>query len=203
MIVNGLFPTPVIKFELGRQLTDQEMKVLMDYPQVRNQGNAASEERYVLKNKKLRSLKMFAEECLAKYVEAVYAPSEPFKLDITQSWTNYTNQNEFHHKHSHPNSMVSGVFYVSANEETDKIHFFRKETDTFRIYTENYNPFNSVAWWFPVKTGELIMFPSYLEHMVETVQSSEMRVSLAFNSFATGSLGGLMDSCKLVIRGVE
>lgn len=203
MIVNGLFPTPVIKFELGRQLSDQEMKVLMEYPQIRNQGNSASVERYVLKNKKLRALKIFAEECLAKYVEAVYAPSEPFKLDITQSWVNYTNTNEFHHKHSHSNSMVSGVFYIQANEATDKIHFFKVRQDTFKIYTNNYNPFNSEAWWLAAKTGDLILFPSYLEHMVETVQSSEMRVSLAFNSFATGSLGGLMDSCKLVIRGVE
>ena len=140
MIVNGLFPTPVIKFELGRQLSDQEMKVLMGYTQVRNHGNATSGERYVLKDKKLRALKMFAEECLAKYVETVYAPTEPLKLDITQSWVNYTNTNEFHHKHSHSNSMVSGVFYIQANEATDKIHFFKVRQDTFKIYTNNYNP---------------------------------------------------------------
>jgi uncharacterized protein (TIGR02466 family) len=193
----------VVKFELGRELTEQEMKLLMGYRQERNQGNSASEERYVLKDKKLRGLKLYVEQCLSKYVESIYAPSDLFQLTITQSWVNYTNQNEFHHRHKHPNSMVSGVFYVNADESTDKIHFFKDEPDSFKVFTDNYNLFNSDSWWFAVKTGDMVLFPSYLTHMVETVQSVNTRVSLAFNTFPTGNLGKLKESCKLVIRGVE
>ena len=42
---------------------------------------------------------------------------------------------------------------------------------------------NSESWWFPVKTGDVILFPSSLIHMVETKQGTNTRISLAFNVF--------------------
>jgi uncharacterized protein (TIGR02466 family) len=203
MIINGLFPTPVVKFELGRELTSVETKTLTECERIRNQGNSASVSRYVLKDKKLRPLKAFVDLCLDKYVQSIYAPNERFRLAVTQSWLNYTEKDEFHHKHRHPKSMVSGVFYVNADETTDKIYFFKHEPSSFKVFTDNYNLFNSDSWWFAVKTGDLILFPSHVEHMVEKVQSANTRVSLAFNTFPVGDLGKLMESCKLTISGVE
>jgi predicted 2-oxoglutarate/Fe(II)-dependent dioxygenase YbiX len=47
---------------------------------------------------------------------------------------------------------------------------------------------NSESWWFEVGAGDLMLFPSSLTHMVETVQGDE-RVSLAFNTFPVGYVG--------------
>lgn len=203
MIINGIFPVPVVKFSLDRPLSSQETSFLMDFPQQRNQGNSASVDRYVLRHKKARTIKLFVEECLQKYVESIYAPEENFRLDITQSWLNYTQLNEFHHKHWHPNSMISGVFYVSADEATDKIYFYKNIGDSFKVFPAKFNLFNSDSWWFAVKTGDLILFPSSLEHMVETKVGTDVRVSLAFNTFPSGHLGKIEEACRTVIRGVE
>ena len=45
---------------------------------------------------------------------------------ITQSWLNYTRANQFHHRHEHPNSFVSGVLYINADKATDRINFYNK-----------------------------------------------------------------------------
>jgi hypothetical protein len=48
---------------------------------------------------------------------------------------------------------------------------------------------NSDSWWFNVKTGGIVMFPSSLTHHVESVVADNVRVSLAFNSFIKGTFG--------------
>jgi len=48
--------------------------------------------------------------------------------------------------------------------------------------------YNSESWWFEVGTGDLLLFPSSLTHMVETVQEDE-RISLSFNTFPVGYVG--------------
>ena len=48
---------------------------------------------------------------------------------------------------------------------------------------------NSDTWFFPVKTGDLIMFPSSTTHQVETKQGNNTRISLAFNTFISGLIG--------------
>jgi hypothetical protein len=39
----------------------------------------------------------------------------------------------------------------------------------------------------------LILFPSSLTHMVQTVESEQTRISLAFNTFPVGHVGDEMD----------
>ena len=51
---------------------------------------------------------------------------EPY---ITQSWLNYTEKDQYHHKHAHPNSIISGVFYINCHESLDKITFFDEKYD--------------------------------------------------------------------------
>ena len=48
---------------------------------------------------------------------------------------------------------------------------------------------NSESWWFEVGSGDLVLFPSNLEHMVETKVGNETRVSIAFNTFLKGHIG--------------
>ena len=48
---------------------------------------------------------------------------------------------------------------------------------------------NSEAWWFQVKTGDIILFPSSLTHMVENKEGANTRISLAFNVFIKGKIG--------------
>ena len=45
----------------------------------------------------------------------------------------------------------------------------------------------------------MVLFPSSLTHMVETVQGDQQRISLSFNTFPVGSVGDEMNLTGLQI----
>lgn len=189
MIVNNLFPTPVAKFELGRDLSGVEREHLFNLETRSNQGNITSVDNNVLNKPELHSLTDFLNGSLQEYFNAVYAPKTDAELHITQSWVNYTKPGQFHHKHAHPNSLVSGVFYIQAAKETDKLHFFKDGFQQIKIMPKDFNLYNSDSWWLEAATGMLYLFPSSLQHMVEQVTGDDTRISLSFNTFPKGNIG--------------
>jgi uncharacterized protein (TIGR02466 family) len=188
MILHSLFPTPVGKFELGREFTTKENTFVVNQPTTKNMGNTVSNDSYVFRHDTLSSLLAFVQESVDTYVKTIYAPKEDVRLRVTQSWLNYSKPGEWHHKHAHPNSFVSGVLYIKAAKERDRIYFYNDTYEQISMPTENFNLFNSKSWWLPVETGSLMLFPSSLTHSVATVQEEE-RISLAFNTFPVGYVG--------------
>ena len=157
-------------------------------PTHNNMGNTTSDERYVLRHDTMANLREFVENSVAEYLKSIYAPKNEVSMRLTQSWLNYTKPGQFHHKHAHPNSFISGVLYMKAARQRDRIYFYKDGYKQISLPTDNYNLYNSESWWFEVGTGDLLLFPSSLTHMVETVQEDE-RISLSFNTFPVGYVG--------------
>ena len=61
--------------------------------------------------------------------------------------------------------------------------------DILSLSIGEYNHFNSAKYMLPLKMGELILFPSNLQHSVPINNSDEERISLSFNTWAKGNLG--------------
>jgi len=188
LITYNLFPTAVAKFELGRDYSAEEMEFVGSQPTHNNMGNTTSDERYVLRHDTMANLREFVENSVAEYLKSIYAPKNEVSMRLTQSWLNYTKPGQFHHKHAHPNSFISGVLYMKAARQRDRIYFYKDGYKQISLPTDNYNLYNSESWWFEVGTGDLLLFPSSLTHMVETVQEDE-RISLSFNTFPVGYVG--------------
>lgn len=189
MITHNLFPTPVSAFTLDRELSAEELDFLSNQEEKPNAGNTTSANRSILNDEKLSSLRKFIETSLDTYFKEICSPKNEVSLRITQSWTNYTKPGQYHHKHAHPNSLISGVFYVKANKDSDKIYFYRDGYRQLKLPVDQWNLYNSESWWLPVNTGELYLFPSSLTHMVETVEGDDIRISLSFNTFPVGNVG--------------
>ena len=189
--INGIFPTPVYISKINRELTPLEIKFVdknkKDF--YRNEGNITSNNTYILNQKPFANIKKELDLRVQDYFDKVISPASNIKPYITQSWLNYTEKNQYHHKHSHPNSLVSGVFYINCHEEHDKIKFFNDNYKTIKLEVKDWNLYNSESWWFHVKTGDIILFPSSLTHMVETKEGTNTRISLAFNVFIKGTVG--------------
>ena len=188
-MVHNLFPTALGLYELGRDFTEKEMKFIKSQETRSNMGNVTSVDNNLLDRKELKDLRKFVDDALAEYFKAVYAPKHKTKLRITQSWCNYTDPGQWHHKHAHPNSFVSGVLYPQANRETDKIYFYKDVWQQLKTPTEEFNAYNSDHWWMEAYTGRMFIFPSHLTHMVETVKGKDTRISLSFNTFPVGNFG--------------
>lgn len=202
-MIHNLFPTPVGIYTIDRDLTDNELFFVNNQIQLKNIGNTRSEDDTVLKNKELSSLNEFIVDSLKSYFQTAYEPKSNVDLHVTQSWLNYTKPREFHHKHEHPNSFISGVFYVSGDREKDRIFFYKNTYQQITVQAENWNAWNSESWWFEAGTGDLILFPSSLTHMVPTTESNQTRISLSFNTFPVGVIGSARDMTGLIVNGVQ
>jgi len=200
-IINGIFPTPIYISKLNREITNKELsfidKIKLDV--YKNEGNTTSNDNYILNNKAFKDLKQDLDLRVKDYFDKIICPANNITPYITQSWLNYTETNQYHHKHAHPNSLVSGVFYINCDEKFDKIKFFNDKYQTIKPEVKNWNIWNSESWWFSVKTGDIILFPSSLTHMVETKEGTNTRISLAFNVFIKGAIGNNKNLTELIL----
>ena len=193
MNTHNLFPTAVTYFDFGSKLTDLELQFITEQETRNNDGNTTSINNNLFESAELAEVARFCEESLQQYFKEVYAPKHDVIPYITQSWANYTKKGQWHHKHEHPNSFISGVFYVQAQKDIDKIYFYKNGYQQIKVPTESFNLYNSESWWLGVETGQLILFPSHLTHMVQTVQTDETRISISFNTFLKGYIGNDME----------
>jgi len=194
MRIETLFPTPVGFWNLV--LTKNEIDFVLGLEQKPNDGNTTSKNNYLLREPEMDRLSLFVDSCLGEYMKTTFAPKYDVKPYITQSWANYTKPGQYHHKHAHPNSFISGCVYIAA--KGDRIYFYRDGYQQIKLPTENWNPYNSDSWWFEVNEGDVILFPSNLTHMVQTVDGEE-RISIAFNTFLKGTIGGANELTELEI----
>jgi len=189
--ISGIFPTPIYNVMLDRKFTQRELsfveKTRATY--VENTGNVRSPNTHILDVPSFATLKKEINSFIKDYFSKILLPPKSVSPYITQSWLNYTEKNEYHHEHAHPNSYVSGVFYIDADKAYDKITFKQNRYLQIKPSVTKWNVFNSESWFFPVQTGQLIMFPSSLVHLVEKKKGDNTRISLSFNVFLKGILG--------------
>ena len=203
-IIHSIFPTPIYTTKIDRGFTKQELQFVKEQKKhcSNNEGNINTKDNYVLNRKEFKNIKKFLDKHCKDYLEKIICPKNNIDLYITQSWLNYTEANQYHHKHAHPNSVISGVFYFDSDKENDKILFSSsKSYEQIKpvIDKTKYNIWNSETWFFPVETGDLFMFPSSTTHQVETKQGSNTRISLAFNTFYKGTIGSNIDLFELIL----
>jgi len=198
----GIFPTPIYITKLNRNLTEEELFFINKNKLniYKNTGNFTSNNSYILDHEIFKNLKIELNLKIKDYFNKVLSANDKITPYITQSWLNYTEKGQYHHKHNHSNSIVSGVFYIDCNEQFDKIKFFNDNYKTIRPEVKEWNLWNCEAWWCSVKVGNIIMFPSSLNHMVDTKEGDNTRISLAFNTFIYGSIGSKERMTELILN---
>jgi uncharacterized protein (TIGR02466 family) len=202
--IYSIFPTPIYFSKLKRNLTNEELEVVNQNKLNvgKNKGNLTSKNNYILEDTSLKNLKDELNLRVQDYFKKVISTSNNVSPYITQSWLNYTEVDQFHHKHNHDNSLVSGVFYINCHEQFDTISFFNTKHGVikFEVKNENTNVWNADSIWYKVNTGDIILFPSSLTHMVNTKKGNNTRISLAFNVFVKGSIGNKIELTELNIN---
>jgi uncharacterized protein (TIGR02466 family) len=205
--LNGLFPTPLYSTKRDMNtssLENNDIEDIIKEGMNKNQGNSSSTNNYIF-NEKLKKIKQFCEQQIKIYVEEVISPKEDLDFYITQSWLNVNEPGRQHHPHMHPNSAISGVYYVEA--EKDDIIKFKSPLQSYlhpcylHILPETYNIWNSANWDVPIQKYDLILFPSWLEHMVPpNDKATTDRISISFNTFVKSTLGRRKDLTELILK---
>lgn len=105
------------------------------------------------------------------------------RLMIDNSWSNIQKKGSYLRRHTHPNSKISGSLFLNVDQDSSKLYFFNPNP---YIKYEDYDKvtdFSSVNYSIQPSNGQLILFPSWLEHgSNEEINNTDKRVVISFNS---------------------
>ncbi len=200
--VRGLFPVGVLTSHIGRLFTEEELTFMTNVDNSitrKNISNKSSMDKYILESEELSDIKEFIEGKLQDYFDEVISAHGRAKPVLTQSWLNYTDKNQSHHSHRHQNSFISGVLYIKVSSG-DSITLLGSNFGCLQLETISATDFNYSRHEESVSNGGIILFPSDLEHEVKESTEDSTRISLAFNSFVEGTLGGYDIATELKIK---
>ncbi len=103
------------------------------------------------------------------YNKKLIIPHELLGFNHNEFWFNVAKPGDSTGVHNHKDkSTLSGVFYLQVPEKSG--HLFFKNGKSNKLE-------------FQVKTGQMVLFPSSLNHYVSENRSRTERISLAFNCF--------------------
>ena len=192
--MNVLFPTVIHQFDVPtfKQVQKDLIKCVYEERRkdpegvgVSNRGGwQSSSHRF---DKESDPLSKFLIEQVVNYFQKNRILKEGVKVRFNNWWININKKGSFNVKHNHPDSSLSGVFYLQCPKDCGKIVFESPHTFTraklYLYYNSslrdslNYH----ICMGFDAIPGEFFIFPSDLLHYVEESGSREDRISISFN----------------------
>lgn len=135
---------------------------------------------HLLKDYRLGELSSFISRHVVNFVNEVEL--EELNMNIDDCWINISNKSDGQEIHNHTVAYLSGVFYLKTLSRGGRIFFYNPNLGA-TLFPRNARDknVNSYHWEFTPVEGQLILFPGYLNHSVETNKTEEERVSIAFN----------------------
>jgi uncharacterized protein (TIGR02466 family) len=163
----------------------------IDYSKVEwmpNNSNWVSKDLRVLEDEQFKRIAAQATIIMHEFFHGVMSVKPGTELYFTESWLNKTEKGQSHHRHWHPNSVLSGIVYLSTSGDSGKTRFVSSDYSTFEFEANEANIYNSKTWTITPEVGKILIFPSSLEHMVDPYEGDEPRITLAFNTFVKGPI---------------
>lgn len=197
--MHNLFPVPVYQTRIAAP--DPLLLVKLTSFEWEHPGydgpvtHKESANRKVLDLPQLKSLKEQIQKHVDFYVHEILGANKEQSWEITTSWVNQAVPGQYHSVHLHSNSMVSGTYYIKTTPNSGTICFHRSAGQqnlwgsTLCVDFDKTTEYNVQAVGFNPEPGDILLFPSILEHSVLTNDSQEDRYSLAFNVFPRGIFG--------------
>ena len=197
----SLFGAPFLMSDDIYTLTEKEFTHINRLEKKgRETTHVSSVDDYILEDPEMKGLKAFCQKWIDKYFYDVLCIEKDINFYITQSWCNFLNEHVDHHLHAHPNSIITGVFYVQT--DGTPIEFYRGDilgSFPFHLSFSENNEWNSDSVHFNSETGKVTLFPSKLQHSVGINHSRDTRISITFNTFVEGELGKRDAYTRLVL----
>lgn len=190
--VHQLWPKPVFETEIVCEKDWLNFVYDCDYERMKIDNGFYSKDKYILnklpelKNSIMEQVNFFVHYCLMVSKVQFY---------FLNSWIVKHNPEDWGQEHIHPNSLLSGVYYLDAPKDSGNIVFVKghDNTEIFPVAISpnvtEFNYLNSKEVSFSVSQHKLIIFPSTLAHRIEPNKSKQNRYTLAFNLFCKGEFG--------------
>ena len=191
-LIYKLFATPLIKFPFTKHQDyifddvekservppDWECSINSSYPKIHHQDP-------FIDTKKSKSL----QKDLLKDIKSAFVEMNiPSDISMVTFWYNIYHDNQYQERHNHrlnvkDDNSWSGIYYSKNSTPTTfyppttigRISDFPGSEDTLLsdCFFTSFNP--------DVEDGDIIVFPSTIEHQVRPSQSNQMRLTFSFN----------------------
>jgi uncharacterized protein (TIGR02466 family) len=103
---------------------------------------------------------------------------------MSDCWINIMPHRTAHSLHLHPNSVVSGTYYVATPRGCAGLKFEDPRMSRFMAAPPRVaSPRKENQWYvtYPAKAGSVILFESWLRHEVPANPLQSERISISFN----------------------
>jgi uncharacterized protein (TIGR02466 family) len=181
MIINDIFPISIHTFQYDN-LNEIPMLINLIENNITHKVSIGMTPSNLHKMQETQNLVSFFDICLEQY--RTYYEYDCEKISITTMWGNMTDagSGDSHHQHKHPLSFVSGVFYLSEGSST--VFFNPSNMDMFHVWKKN----NQYEYIVEPKVGQLILFPSTLDHCTKPHRDLNHRHTISINTLPSGKV---------------
>ena len=186
-----LFPTPLVHTNIGTDyIIDKDIKFREGKL---NNGYISIDEKYLDSNKKLKDridneIEVYLRESL-KLKKTVY-------LKHQTSWILLHMRDHFTSNHYHMNSWLSGIYYYKAPKNPGAVKFNTERPYGWTCSSMNpeselleKNNINTNSFVFDPIDGDLLLFPSQLNHQALPNMTDDDRIAISFNYTLHGTWG--------------
>ncbi|BFM08730.1 putative 2OG-Fe(II) oxygenase [Halioxenophilus aromaticivorans] len=191
MHIENLFPTPVMRVE--KIFSPQELDTLQT--QLGNGATVANAKTDLLTHTQplntddiaeLGDLSHRLQDYLRDFGFLMFG--ENLHWTVKEMWMNESVTGAAQLLHSHANSMISAVIYLTDVHPSARIVFHKPSSGNQFIFSNTHaesatTPFNAERW-VPeqLNRGDVVFFPSYMQHAVPPNQGNQPRISIALNA---------------------
>ena len=203
--IASLFPTPLLKVEIPPELSTacnlfDNTEMLHKKPSQGEYG-LHSKNTYIMDEPECVDLKKFVLN-LAKDFARNTLMYDYDEWTFSQTWVTWKEPGQQHVPHTHPNSVISAVFFYGYSEEGTPAIMFHKDEyqgtgqsimlkqiphDGKKV--KELSPYAGKTFTVPFQPGLLLLFPSYFRHSVPPNETQYTRKSVSMNIVPKGVLG--------------
>jgi uncharacterized protein (TIGR02466 family) len=181
-----LFTLPIYEFKISLDLASKILSEISSQDNRENQTNTTIHPG----GGSYYNIELFTilEDFIHQVKELYY--NNEVNLVISECWGTKTAKFQKHHIHTHSNSIISGIVYLTDHPGATTEFYVKNEW----CWTEELlklGKSNKLMKTASVKPeiGKVILFPSNILHSTKPNLSAKERYTLSFNTFVSGKLG--------------
>ena len=214
--IAALFATPLLRIEIPPELSTAcnlfDKTEMWTDKESRMEYGLHSRNTYIMDEPECVDLKKFVLD-LAKDFAQNTLMYDYDEWTFSQTWVTWKEPGQQHVPHTHPNSIISAVFFYGYGEEnTPAIMFHKNEfqgtsqsimlKDRQPKKDEPLSPFAWKTFTIKFKPGLLLMFPSHFRHSVPINNTQYTRKSVSMNIVPKGGIGDVDSLTELLFKKV-
>ena len=195
-----LFATPLYKCEIPPELSTacnlfDNTEMLLEKVSKDDYG-VHSKNTYIMDEPECVELKKFILKTVQYFADTIMCYDYP-EYVFSQTWVSWKEPGQYHTAHTHPNSLISAVFFYGyAEDDTPAIEFHKASGMITSPYIMSKkkpdmrnHPFAWERFSVPFKAGTLLIFPSNFQHSVPPNKTKYTRKSVSMNIVPKDALG--------------